>query len=242
MRATLAETPPRWAILPRVDGWLDQTALEGFQKLLGSYLTWELAAYMFVTGLAFTVRIWDVGARAMHHDESLHATYAWYLFKGQGYQYNPLMHGPLQFYVTAFFYMLFGDTETTARLFAVLCGSGLVFLPYFLRREMGRAAALIAAIALAVSPTFVYYSRFVRDDVYLDFFTLLVMIGMWRYFRNRESGSLYLIAVASALAVACMEAAYIVFYVFFLFFVLVIVAERIGRRRAERVVWETVRS
>ena len=107
----------------------------------------------------------------MHHDESLHATYAWYLFQGLGYHYDPVMHGPLQFYVMAFFYLLFGDSEASARLFAVLCGSVIVFLPYFLRRDMGRAGALIASVALAVSPAFMYYSRFARDDILLEFFS-----------------------------------------------------------------------
>ena len=120
----------------------------------------EMAIYGLVMAATFTMRIWDVGSRAMHHDESLHATYAWYLFKGMGYQYNPIMHGPLQFYAMAFFYMMFGDSEVTARLFAVLCGTVIVFLPYFLRREMGRLGALMAAVALAVSPVFLYYSRF----------------------------------------------------------------------------------
>ena len=48
----------------------------------GSHLDvrwWEAAGYasLIVTGLA--MRLWDLGSRAMHHDESLHALFSWNL-------------------------------------------------------------------------------------------------------------------------------------------------------------------
>ena len=62
------------------------------------------------------MRMIDLGARAMHHDESLHALYSWYLFVGRGYTHDPMMHGPFLFHFTALLYALFGDSEVTARL------------------------------------------------------------------------------------------------------------------------------
>ena len=183
------------------------------QRIAAHEISWEIVAYVALTCLALTMRFWDVGARAMHHDESLHAMYAWYLFKGRGYSYDPLMHGPLQFYVMAFFYMLFGDGETTARLFAVLCGTGLVAMPYFLRHELGRLGALIAATMLAISPTFLYFSRFARDDIYLAFFTLLLVTCVFSYLRTRHTRYIVVGSVAAALAMSSMEAAYISFFI-----------------------------
>ncbi|HEV3308915.1 MAG TPA: flippase activity-associated protein Agl23, partial [Chloroflexota bacterium] len=219
---------------PAGPAWLSRPLLPDLQRVLAREIDWEVAGYALLVALSFVVRIWDVGGRAMHHDESLHATYAWYLFKGRGYQYNPLMHGPLQFYVMAFFYMLFGDSETTARLFAVLSGSAIVFLPYFLRREMGRNAAAIAALALAISPTFLYFSRFARDDIYLDFFTLVIVVAAWSYVRKRRARSLYVLSVAMALAMATMEVAYIVFFIFGSFVLLLVVRELFQSRFAKR--------
>lgn len=207
--------------------WMGRPLFPAVQRILAEEITWEMAAYAALVALAFTLRIWDVGGRAMHHDESLHATYAWYLFKGQGYHYNPLMHGPLQFYVMAFFYMLFGDSETTAKLFAVLCGTGLVLTPYFLRREIGRTGAILSALFLTISPTFLYFSRFARDDIYLDFFTLLIVAGMWMYFRDRRARYAYLVAVCAALAVCTMEASYIVIFILGSFVLLLVLRERI---------------
>ncbi|HEX6507480.1 MAG TPA: flippase activity-associated protein Agl23, partial [Chloroflexota bacterium] len=170
--------------------------------------------------VGFGLRIWDVGARAMHHDESLHAYYAWKFFVGQGYSYDPLMHGPLQFEVVPLFYLLFGVSEFSARLLAVLLGTALVALPYFLRAYLTRTGALLAALLLAVSPGMVYFSRFIRDDIYLAFFSLLLFICLVRYIDTPKPFYLYVASATMALAMASMEAAYITFFIFasFLFF------------------------
>ena len=220
---------------------LDMRVLPRVQDAVAGRLTWELSGYLALVAFAFSLRIWDVGARAMHHDESLVATYSWYLFKGLGYQYQPLMHGPFKFFVTALFFLLFGDTETTARLLAVLCGSAIVFLPYFVRREMGRMAAAIAAIALTISPAFLYYSRFARDDIYLSFFALLMAVGLWRFLAGAHDGTgrrnrrwLYVFAAAIGLAITTMEAAYILLFIFGSFLGLWALAEWMVRRRHVR--------
>jgi len=46
------------------------------QRLAAQEISWELVAFTALTALDLVLRFWDVGARAMHHDESLHATYA----------------------------------------------------------------------------------------------------------------------------------------------------------------------
>src|SRR5713226_8422560 len=61
-------------------------------------LPWELFFYVAVVGIAFLLRMHDLGVRALHHDESLHAVYSWKLFTGQGYIHDPMMHGPFQFH------------------------------------------------------------------------------------------------------------------------------------------------
>ena len=71
----------------------------------------ELAAYLAIVGLSFALHFWNLGARALHHDESLHATYSWYLYKGAGYKHDPLMHGPVLFHLTALMYFLFGVSD-----------------------------------------------------------------------------------------------------------------------------------
>ncbi len=150
----------------------------------------------------------------MHHDESLHAYYAWKFFVGQGYSYDPLMHGPLQFEVVPLFYLLLGASEFSARLLAVALGTALVVLPYFLRSYLTRPGALVASLVICVSPGMVYFSRFIRDDIYLAFFSLLLFTCIVLYIEAPRPAYLHIAAAAMALAMASMEAAYITFFIF----------------------------
>jgi uncharacterized protein (TIGR03663 family) len=196
------------------NAWLDRPLAPSWQRLTALVAHWELIAYAAIFLLGFTLRIWDVGARAMHHDESLHAYYAWKFFVGQGYSYDPLMHGPLQFEVVPLFYLLFGASEFSARLLAVSLGTGLIVLPYFLRSYLTRPGALLTSLMIGVSPGMVYFSRFIRDDIYLAFFSLLLFTCIVLYIEAPRPAYLHIAAAAMALAMASMEAAYITFFIF----------------------------
>src|SRR5579872_4189870 len=194
--------------------WLDRPVLPSLQRLAGLAAHWETIAYSAVLLAGFLLRFWDVGARAVHHDESLHSYYSWLLYAGHGYSYDPLMHGPFQFEVIPIFYLLFGVSDFSARLLAVVLGTGLIALPYFLRRHISRPGALLASIMIAISPGMVYFSRFVRDDIYLACFTLGLFICIVRYLESRQGRYLYAGAALAALAMASMEAAYLTFFIF----------------------------
>jgi uncharacterized protein (TIGR03663 family) len=195
-------------------------------------LTVEHALYIALFAIGLGLRIWDAGSRAMHGDESVHAWLAWNLYNGTGYQYDPVYHGPLQFPVTAFFYFLFGPSNTSARLMAILFGSALVVLPFFLRGYMGRAAALVASALIAVSPAFVYVSRLERDDIFTSVFALTMVIGLFGYIRTRRPRFLYLLAASAALSLSAMENTYITFFIFGTFVAIVMLSEWLGRSTA----------
>ncbi|MGI8967707.1 MAG: flippase activity-associated protein Agl23, partial [Chloroflexota bacterium] len=195
-------------------GILDRSLAPSTQWIAALFARREMVAYSTVLVAGFLLRIWDVGNRAMHHDESLHAYYAWKLFVGQGYTYDPLMHGPLQFEVAPLFYLLFGASEFSARLLAVILGTMLIPLPFFLRHHLTRPGALLASLMLAVGPVFVYFSRFIRDDIYLACFALILFICVVRYLETNQHRFLYGGAAVLALAVASMEAAYLLIFIF----------------------------
>ena len=159
--------------------------------------------------IALALRVIDLGARAMHHDESLHATFSWYLSEGRGYEHNPLMHGPLLFHLTAGAFKLFGDTEFVSRLPMALAGTALVGTPLLLRRWLGPIGVVAAAAALTISPSLFYFSRFARNDIFVALFTVLIVASIWRY---RDDGRLHwllLIGAALALSFAAKETTYI---------------------------------
>jgi uncharacterized protein (TIGR03663 family) len=158
----------------------------------------ELVAYLAIMALAFALHFWDLGSRALHHDESLHATYSHYLYKGGGYRHDPLMHGPVLFHLTALMYFLFGVSNATARFAAAFAGTALVFVPYLLRRWLGRWGALSAAILLTFSPAMLYYSRFIREDIFVALWAAGLFAAIWRY--TREGRAVWLYAAMAFLA------------------------------------------
>ena len=83
----------------------------------------ELIAWGVLVAVALALRLLDLGDRPFHHDESQDAYFSW-LFQTSGdYAYDPLLHGPLRFYLTAAIYTLFGDSDFTARLAPALMGT-----------------------------------------------------------------------------------------------------------------------
>src|SRR6266568_199390 len=166
-------TEPTTSIEPR--GWLDR--ILSIELSLDA----EVIAYAALVGIALVLHFWDLGARALHHDESLHATYSYYLYRGSGYKHDPLMHGPVLFHLTALMYFLFGVSDATARFAAALAGTALVFTPLFLRRWIGRWGALAASAMLVFSPAILFYSRFIREDIFVALWTVGLLIGIWRY-------------------------------------------------------------
>lgn len=172
-------------------------------------INWQVAAFAVLIVVGASMRFWDLGSRALHHDESLHAWTAWKLFDGQGYVHEPWMHGPFQFFGTAFSFFVFGVSDYAARIWPAIFGSALVALPFFLRRRLGTAGALLAAAAITFSPTLLYFSRFARNDIYIAFFTLGLVVALWRYIDDQKPQWLYGAGLLLGLAFATKESIFI---------------------------------
>jgi len=107
-------------------------------------------AVIFVVG-AFLL-FYRLDLKPLHHDESLHAYYAWELFKGLGYKYNPMMHGPFLFHANALAYFLFGASDYTCRIMPALAGMVVLTMTFFLRPDLGRTGPLFAAAIISEYP------------------------------------------------------------------------------------------
>ena len=171
---------------------------------------WEIGWYAALIAVGLAMRLWDLGSRALHHDESLHALYSWKLIAGDGYQHNPMMHGPFQFQANAALFLVFGDSDATSRLLYAAMGAVLIGMPFLLRSRLGRLGALLAATGLAASPAMLYFSRFARNDILMAVWTFGLVICMWRYFDEGRVRWLYVSAALLALAFATKESAYLV--------------------------------
>lgn len=191
----------------------------------------EVLPYLLLMVGAAVLRFWDLDLRAMHYDESLHAYYSWKLFTGLGYDHEPWMHGPFQFYGTWPIYWLFGASDYAARVLPALFGTILVGLPYFLRGYLGRMGGLVTAMFFVISPTILYFSRFARNDIYILVWTLALVICLWRYLEERRSRYLYLSAAFLGLGFCTKETTYVTLAIFSSFLFILVSKELISRLR-----------
>ena len=178
----------------------------------------ELVLWIGLLAIALGLRLYDLGARPFHHDESQDAYFSWVFFDHGDYHYQPILHGPLRFYLTALNYVLFGDSNFTARLAPALMGTAVVGLPYLLRRQIGRGAALAAGVAFAIGPTYLYFSRFAREDIYIAALNLALIVAIFRFLARPRAGGPTIIAVILALAFATKETTFITSGLLALFF------------------------
>ncbi len=190
--------------------------------------------FVLIIALAFFLRLYRLDERVFHHDEAAVGYFTYKLFNDGTYSYDPSFHGPFMYYATAGMFRLFGDSDYSARLLPALLGAAMLFLLFPLRRYIGNAGMLFAAFFLALSPSFLYYSRFYREDIFVAFFSMLMLVCAVKYAEKygEESYSgmrvFYLFAGAVSLAsmAALKENAYIAMALIVLFLFLLLIRER----------------
>jgi len=173
----------------------------------------ELAAYAALVVLALGLRLIDLGSRPFHHDESQDAYFSWLLFKQGEYAYNPLLHGPLRFYLTTAMYGVFGAGDVSARMAPALMGATMVGLPSLLRAQLGRGGALVAAALLAVGPSYLYFSRFAREDIYIACITLGLIVVVLHFLDVPRRHHPVLMGALLAASFATKESTFITVFV-----------------------------
>jgi len=125
--------------------------------------------------LALVTRFAALGSRPPHHDEAIHGHFAWELLHRASYRYDPTYHGPLQYFVLAGLFAVFGTSDAVLRSYAAAAGTVLVLVPLLLRRVVGGRAALAMGWLFAISPSMLYFSRFARNDVPVALYTGLCL-------------------------------------------------------------------
>ncbi|MFN2158299.1 MAG: flippase activity-associated protein Agl23 [Anaerolineae bacterium] len=198
-------------------------------------LNLETLFYILLAIIAVVACFYHLGARTMSHDESLHALYSWKLYAGEGYEHNPMMHGPFLFHINALMYLLFGMSDFAARVSAATFGVILVLLPALLRKELGRVGALTVSILTLISPTTMYYARYIRNDIYMMVWAMLMTVALFRYLRTRQRKWIYLGALAVVLALCTKETAYITGFIGLSFVVMLYVQQVLSVKAARSI-------
>ncbi len=187
----------------------------------------ERAAWLTLLAATLATRLYELGHRVMSHDESLHVYYAWKLFAKGEYIHDPMMHGPVLYHFTALMYFLFGDNDFSARLFSAVLGTLLVLSPLLLRKWLGPVGALATGAMLFLSPTVMYYSRYIRHDIHVMLFTVMMIVGFIRYLDDRRGRWIVMAFAGGALNITSAEMSYIHGFVIIVTLLLFLVAERL---------------
>jgi uncharacterized protein (TIGR03663 family) len=162
-----------------------------------------------LVALAVVARFADLGSRPYQFDEG-QVAYAAYLLSEHGdYHYMPVLHGPLNYELTALSHLVFGTADVANRIPAALAGSILVALAFALRRPLGRGGALAAGVLLCFSPTLLYYSRFSREELVMAAVTLAIVAVAARLVASPRRWHVEALGALLALSFATKEATFL---------------------------------
>jgi uncharacterized protein (TIGR03663 family) len=169
----------------------EASALADFPPI-GDYLeSWRTAfaesewTPWIILGLAAFLRFFLLGIKPPHFDEGINGWFVDQMVKNGFYKYDPTnYHGPLHFYVLLLSQTLFGRNLWALRLPVVLVSIASVWLTLKFEPFVGRTIGRIAALAMTVSPGFIFYGRYSIHEVWLLFFTMLFFLGLfglWKF-------------------------------------------------------------
>jgi uncharacterized protein (TIGR03663 family) len=155
-------------------------------------------ALFAVVGVALAIRLPNLAQRPMHNDEAVNAVKFDELWRTHRFAYDPNeYHGPTLYYFTLPVVWISGardlaqTNEVTYRMVPVIFGVGLILLLPLVTDGLGRGGTIWAGLFTAVSPAFVFYSRYYIHEMPLIFFSFAAIACGWRYRRsNRLSWAL----------------------------------------------------
>jgi uncharacterized protein (TIGR03663 family) len=168
-----------------------ENALADFPTLPERLRDWQARAakidwtpWLIVAFGAF-LRILLLGIKPAHFDEGINGWFVDQMTKNGFYRYDPTnYHGPLHFYVLFLSQTLFGRNLWALRMPVVLVSTGCIYLALKFEIFFGRNIARLAALAMAVSPGFIFYGRYSIHEVWLLLFTMLFLfglLGLWKF-------------------------------------------------------------
>ena len=185
--------------------------------------------FLLILILTIILRFAFLDLKLFHHDEAIHAWFSYELVTKGVYAYDPMYHGPLLYYLTAGMFWLFGQSDLIARLLPALFGTLLVPLIYFIYRlgYLDKRQALVAALFVAISPDLVYFSRFLRHDVFQLFFTLLILVALLYYLNSGKLRFALVAGIGVAGGMALKEDMPIFLLIFLIFGLYLLISKKI---------------
>ena len=154
-----------------------------------------------ILALAAALRVTLLDIKPPHFDEGVNGWFADQMTRSGFFRYDPTnYHGPLHFYALFLSQTLFGRNLWALRLPAVIASLLAVWSILRFREPFGATAARIAALAMALSPAYVFYGRYSIHESWLVFFSSLFLWGVLGLWEKGERRFLFaLLAAASGM-------------------------------------------
>jgi 4-amino-4-deoxy-L-arabinose transferase-like glycosyltransferase len=162
----------------------------------GITLSIEAIAWAAVILVAALFRLMDLGIRQLRPQEALPARAALEFSTGA---LSPDWLGDLTSGLTVLTFRVFGDSDTTARLAPALLGAVAVACLALYRPLLGRGAALIGALLVAISPVAVASARSFGPEAAALPLALLMPPLAWQAFILRRRSAMPLLALVTGL-------------------------------------------
>ena len=132
--------------------------------------------------------------KAFHHDESLHAYYSNRVASGHPHEYSALLHGPFLYYFTGIIMWIFGSSDFSARSASAIFSVLIIASPLLVTKWLGKATTLILMFALLLSPNFMYFGRFLREDAFVSVWVMGIVFSGYAYWQSRKPIYFYLVS------------------------------------------------
>jgi len=160
--------------------------------------------FIVIAGLLLKTVLLDI--RPLHGDEGVGAMMSkQFIELGSNKYISANRHGPLQYYLAGISMAIIGDSENALRLPFALAGALVPILFLFFRKKIGTLGVAIAATFFVCSPTFLFYSRYAIQEIYLVLFTGLFFTAMYHFLLRGNGNALLALILSAALMVTVKE-------------------------------------
>lgn len=143
---------------------------------------WVLYGTIVILALLF--RGSGLEDRPIHHDEAIHLMQGYYCYAwpeerpGEPcYKYDPMTHGPFLYHSLGVVYRLLGSSVFSGRAYMAFLGFIFVLLPFCFRKYLKPKTTLFLTMLIGLSPTMIYWSRFVRSDYLMLSWWCMILLG-----------------------------------------------------------------
>jgi uncharacterized protein (TIGR03663 family) len=139
-----------------------------------------------VAVLALVARLVALDARPFHWDEARVGYWTLHYVETGRWSYRPVAGGPLLYHAVAAATGVLGASDAVARLPVALVGGLLPLAALLFRGRLDDLETVLFAVVLAASPTFVYFSRFLRGDVPAAGLAVVTLGALVRWYDGDE--------------------------------------------------------